>query len=103
MSKLHIRIFDEGRKIDLPHRRYKTVDSAIDKCLSLLWRLDIGNTFTIYSVRDYRGVIQFTRRLDAIQVLSDPTLKFGSILPTAAILRNANASRKAGVRAELRP
>lgn len=80
--KRPFRIFDENRRLDLPHRAYKSLDTAIDKCLSILWRLETGNTFTIYSINDYKGVIQFTRKVDGLQVLSDPSLHFGVELPT---------------------
>lgn len=79
------RIFDESAKADLPRRAYKTLDKAIDKTLSLLWRLQVGNTFTIYEADGYRGIIQFTRRVDSIQVLADPSLKYRDYLPNGQL------------------
>lgn len=83
--KRPFRIFDENAKRDLPHRAYKTVDTAIDRCLSILWRLDVGNTFTIYNREGYRGVIQFTRKIDAVQVLADPSLQYRDYLPNGKL------------------
>lgn len=83
----HYRLYDEGRRQDLPRRAYKTLDKAIDKTLSLLWRLEVGNTFTVYSIRDYKGVIQFTRRIHGIEVLSDSSLRL-SHLPSLGELHN---------------
>lgn len=95
--KRPFRIFDEGAKRDLPRRSYKTIDKGLDKMLSILWRLEVGNTFTLYSVEGYKGVIQLTRRIHGIEVLSDPSLRFGSHLPSARELYNrlrvAGASR----------
>ena len=79
--KRPFRIFDEGARRDLPRRSYKTVDAGIDKMLSILWRLEVGNTFTLYSVQGYKGIIQLTRRIHGIQVLTDPSLEFARHLP----------------------
>lgn len=75
------RIFDEAQKKDLPWRSYKTLDKAIDKTLSILWRLHLGTTYTIYDANGYKGIIQFTRKVDGIQVLADPSLRFRDYLP----------------------
>lgn len=63
------RIFDEGEKRDLPWRCYKTSRSAIDHALVLIYWLELGNSYTVYDVATGHAVIQFTRKINGIQVM----------------------------------
>jgi len=65
------RIFDEKAKNNLPHRCYLTEQRAIDKALTLLYWLALGNSYTVYDSRSGRAIVQFTRRINGIYVLKD--------------------------------
>jgi hypothetical protein len=65
------RIHDERTHLDLPWRSYKDADRAIDRALSLLWRLEVGNTFTVYDERSSRAVLQVTRKVNGLVFYED--------------------------------
>lgn len=70
-SERPFRIFDEGARRDLPWRSYTSPKRAIEKCLQLLYWLEVGNSYTVYSAEGYKGIAQFTRTVDGIKVLSE--------------------------------
>jgi hypothetical protein len=65
------RIFDEGAKRDLPWRAYIDKTRAINKCLTLLWWLEIGNSYTVYDSRSSKAVAQFTRKVSGIHTYKE--------------------------------
>lgn len=69
------RIFDEKARVDLPYRAYVTLDRAIDKALTLLYRLEMGNSYTVYNADGYVGIVQFTRKINGIQELTEVSPK----------------------------
>ena len=68
-SERPFRIYDERANRDLPRRSYMTAARAIDKALVLLYWLELGNSYTIYDDRSSRAIIQFTRKVNGIQVM----------------------------------
>ena len=63
------KIYDENAHRDLPWRSYNTEVSAINKALTLLYWLKLGNSYTVYDTRSSRAIIQFTRKISGIQVM----------------------------------
>ena len=61
------RIWDEGAKRDLPWRAYLTYERAVERCLVLLYWLEMGNSYTIYDCRNYLAKRQFTRTINGIK------------------------------------
>lgn len=70
-SERPFRIFDERTRMDVPHRAYVTLDRAVDKALTILYRLDIGDSYTVYDSERYVGIVQFTRHVNDIQILTE--------------------------------
>lgn len=60
------KIHDEKKHVDLPWRCYKTAERAIEKCLVLLLWLEVGNTYTVYDVRNSKAVLQVTRKISGL-------------------------------------
>lgn len=65
------RIFDERAKMDLPWRAYRKVERAIERCLVLIYWLQVGNSYTVYDARSSRAIIQVTRRVDGFRFYQD--------------------------------
>ena len=63
------KIYDEGANRDLPWRSYLTEVNAINKALTLLYWLKLGNSYTVYDARSSRAIVQFTRKINGIQVM----------------------------------
>lgn len=70
-AKRPYRIWDENARRDLPWRAYVTFERCIEKCLVLLYWLELGNSYTIYDTRSYMAKRQFTRTVNGLVELTD--------------------------------
>lgn len=61
------RIWDENAKRDLPWRAYLTFERAVEKALTLLVWLEVGNSYTIYDSRSYMAKRQWTRTVEGLK------------------------------------
>jgi hypothetical protein len=66
-EKRPFRIWDEGEKRDLPWRSYLTYERAVERALTLLVWLPIGNSYTIYDSRNARALRQWKRVVDGLR------------------------------------
>lgn len=69
------RVYDEKAKLDLPHRSYKEPQRAIERCLVLLYALELGNSYTVYDARSSRAILQVTRKVDGLRWYVDQPKK----------------------------
>lgn len=61
------RIWDENAKRELPWRCYRTYQRAIEKALTLLVWLDVGNAYTVYDSRTMKARRQWKRTVDGLK------------------------------------
>ena len=65
------RIYDEKALQDIPWRAYRSGARAIERCLSLVFWLEVGNSYTVYEARSSTAIIQVTRRVDGLHFYQD--------------------------------
>lgn len=61
------RIWDESAKRDLPHRCYLTFERAIERALTLLVWLPVGNAYTIYDSRNGKAKRMWKREISGLK------------------------------------
>lgn len=70
-SERPFRVYDESAKLDLPHRAYVDPKRAIERCLSLLYWLEVGNSYTVYDERSSTALMQVTRGVNGFKFYYD--------------------------------
>lgn len=70
-SERPFRIWDERAHRDLPWRAYRSYERAVEKTLTLLVWLPVGNSYTIYDARSARARIQWKRTVEGLKELRE--------------------------------
>jgi hypothetical protein len=70
-SSRPFRIYDEKARMDIPWRAYRTAERAIERCLALVYWLEVGNSYTVYEANSSTAIIQVTRRIDGLRFYQD--------------------------------
>lgn len=65
------RIHDEALHLDLPHRAYVDLMHAIERAMGLIYRMDIGNTYTVYHEPSSMAIVQITRGVNEFKFYHD--------------------------------